>query len=243
VTATETATDIDLDALIEAIDARRRARPRRALRNRVGRLVTPAVNAGRIIVNPGDVIESAWGNATYDQTVQVYNSDADRTSQWPTPLPGAVSYLLDSASLWVRTAAGVWKGIPAGVLSTATQTANSAVTSSATGVTWYTAPPFTIAGNRRVRVTFAGILTSATAGDLVNLRLMEGATVLMTSNVRVTATGGGGAGLLNGFWTGVPPAGTHTYLINVALQAGTGAVTALASASAPSQVLIEDIGT
>jgi hypothetical protein len=236
-----TATDIDLDALIDAIDARRRARAQ-PLRNQLGQLVTPEQHSGRVIVNPGDVIQSAWGNATYDQTVQVYANAADRDSQWPTPLDGSVSFLTDTTSLWVR-AGGVWKPRPQGVISQAYSQANSSGTTATTGVTWYQAPAFTSPGGRRIKVTYSGIVQSGAVGDLAALRLMEGAAVLGSCPTRVAAVGGAGQQGLTGFWSGVPAAGTHTYTLNVALQSGTGAVTALANTAAPSFLIIEDIGT
>jgi hypothetical protein len=78
---------------------------------------------------------------------------------------------------------------------------------------------------------------------LAALRLMEGATVLASYPTRIAAVGGAGQQGVSMFWQGVPVAGSHTYSLNVALQSGTGAVTALANTGAPSTLLIEDIGT
>lgn len=128
-----------------------------------------------------------------------------------------------------------------GVLAQATSTSNSAGT--ATNVNWYSAPAFTVDGTRRVKVTYTGVLQSGTVGDLVSLRLMEGATILNAYTFRIQAIGGGGQQALTAVWQGVPAAGAHTYTLNVFLQSGTGAVTALANAGLPSILLVEDIGT
>ena len=110
-----TATDLDLDALLDALLERAVARAEaRPLINVAGQEVgAPGVQAGRLQVNPGDTIQSAWGNATYDQTVQQYATVADRTAQWPTPADGAMSYTVDQAILWVRRA-GAWQAVPRG---------------------------------------------------------------------------------------------------------------------------------
>ena len=64
-------------------------------------VIRAAAPNGRLIVAPGQTIASAWGNTTYDQTVQTYANAADRTNQWPAPNEGAVSWLMDSHSPWI----------------------------------------------------------------------------------------------------------------------------------------------
>ena len=127
------------------------------------------------------------------------------------------------------------------MLSQAGSTANSAGTS--TNVNWYSAPAFTVDGTRRVKVTYTGVLQSGTVGDLVSLRLMEGATVINSYTFRIQQAGGAGQQALTAVWQGVPISGAHTYTLNVFLQSGAGAVTALANAGIPSILLVEDIGT
>ena len=107
-----TATDLDLDALLDALLERAVARAEaRPLINVAGQEVgAPGVQAGRLQVNPGDTIQSAWGNATYDQSVQQYATVADRTAQWPTPADGALSYTVDQALLWLRRQ-GAWTAL------------------------------------------------------------------------------------------------------------------------------------
>lgn len=102
---------------------------------RDGSLRAAAPN-GRLTVAVGQTIESAWGNTTYDQTMQTFASSADRTNQWPAPNEGSLSYLVDSHTPWIFRN-GAWHGLPLGYLA-ATQaseaatarTANSFATSS-----------------------------------------------------------------------------------------------------------------
>lgn len=107
------ATDLDLDALLDALQARAVERAASTpLVNVAGDVVTPYASTGRLRVNPGDVIASVWGNTTYDQTVQAYDTPAARDAQWPTPKDGAASYTVDTATLWLRLAGG-WVAIVA----------------------------------------------------------------------------------------------------------------------------------
>ena len=107
-----TATDItDLDALLDALEARAVERAAATpLLNAAGVPVALAAATGRLVVNPGDTIASLWGNTTYDQTIQVYTSTADRDAQWPTPHDGALAYTTDTGNVWLRRV-GVWVAV------------------------------------------------------------------------------------------------------------------------------------
>ena len=69
---------------------------------------------GRKQVGPGQTISSVWGNQVWDQSIQCFNSDADRLTQYPNPHPGAVWYLADTGILqmWNGTAVVV---VPTGL--------------------------------------------------------------------------------------------------------------------------------
>ena len=105
-------TDAELDTLLDLLAARARARAG-PLVNAAGDEVTPYASTGRLIVNPGDVIASVWGNTTYDQTVNCFDTAAARDSQIPTPHDGAVAYTIDTTTLWLRRA-GAWVAVLAG---------------------------------------------------------------------------------------------------------------------------------
>lgn len=62
---------------------------------------------GHVVVGPGQTIASDWGNTVWNQSVQTFASAADRTSQYPTPLDGAMSYLEDTDNLYVYSK-GAW---------------------------------------------------------------------------------------------------------------------------------------
>jgi hypothetical protein len=69
--------------------------------------VEPRATTGRITVKAGDVVASTWGNTTFDQTVECFDSTSGRDTQWPTPHDGATCYTVDTGTLWLRQA-GVW---------------------------------------------------------------------------------------------------------------------------------------
>jgi hypothetical protein len=116
-------TEAELDALAQRLDARRRAPQAPAqLVNVRGEVISPRAAAGRVQVAPGQTIASTWGNQTWDQSVNVFATPADRDQQWPAPLDGAAAFTLDTATLWLRQA-GQWirfSGDPAPILVTGT---------------------------------------------------------------------------------------------------------------------------
>lgn len=218
-----------------------RATQERPVFNMAGdRIDLLAAATGRVQVSPGQTISSAsWGNPVWDQSVNCFASAADRDAQWPAPHDGSICWQADTNTFWARRA-GVWRGLPMGVLAQVVATANSGTTSTAT--TWMTAPAFGADGIRRVRVSFTGWANAGAVNDIISLQLREGATVLQTVQARLAAAGGPGQTSLTGFWEGVPASGSHTYALIVALVGGTSAQ-GVATATSPAQLLIEDIGT
>jgi hypothetical protein len=69
--------------------------------------VEPRAATGRLTVNPGDQIVSTWGNTTFDQTMEVFDTAAQRDAQWATPHDGALAYTLDTQTAWLRRS-GAW---------------------------------------------------------------------------------------------------------------------------------------
>jgi hypothetical protein len=245
-----TATDIDTlaadladnPAFLAMVAVKVRERPQRFI-NDAGRDINALAGTpvGHVTVSPGQTISSAsWGNPVWNQSVNCFASVTDRDAQWATPPDGAVCYTVDAAALWIRKA-GVWRGLPSGTLAQVSTTTNSASTS--TNVDWITAPPITADGTRRVKITFNTLGNTSTANDLFRLNLMEGSTVLQYAQAKLVIAGGGGQAGVVGVWQGVPAAGSHTYKLNVNLATGVGPVTAIASSTNPSILLVEDIGT
>jgi hypothetical protein len=71
-----------------------------------------AATTGRKQIAPGQVIQSAeWGNPLWDQSVQCFQSAADRATQYPTPHNAAISWLEDKQRLekWLN---GRWEQLP-----------------------------------------------------------------------------------------------------------------------------------
>lgn len=117
--------DLDLDALLDALAARARDRAEAApVTNGAGEDISLLASTGRLTVSPGDTIASVWGNTTYDQTIQAYDTPAARDAQWPTPKDGAAAYTADTGTLWVRRA-GAWVSPPRGFVASAFNTAFS----------------------------------------------------------------------------------------------------------------------
>jgi ABC-type uncharacterized transport system YnjBCD substrate-binding protein len=61
----------------------------------------------RLVVAPGGVITSAWGNATHDQSTITFTSTTQRDADWPAPPDGARCYVTGVG--WQRRDAGTWK--------------------------------------------------------------------------------------------------------------------------------------
>jgi hypothetical protein len=130
---------------------------------------------------------------------------------------------------------------PRGTLAQAVATTNSASTT--TSLTWFSAPAITVDGTRRIKISFNAYLNAGTANDVVNVRLVEGATTLQSTQARLTVVGGTGQQSVASFWEGIPAAGSHTYSLQVVLAGGTGPAIGAASTVNPAFLLVEDIGT
>ena len=109
-----TVADVDLDALLDALQARAAVRAAaQPLTNVNGEDVAGLAAAGLVTVNPGDLITSNWGNATYRQTMVVFATVADRNAQWTNAADGAICYTLDTGTAWIRRIAQ-WVPLTAG---------------------------------------------------------------------------------------------------------------------------------
>ena len=233
------ATDLDLDALLDALQARARQRAEAVeLRNAAGDVVTPRASTGRLTVNPGDVIASVWGNTTYDQTIQAFDTPAARDAQWPTPKDGAAAYTADTGALWVRRA-GAWVSPPRGLVGVATGPAAQTDVSAQTVMVSLTVP---LVAGRRYRATAQTWTIQQTStgnpiamfADTLALLPPSGSLRLM-SLVGVAASGGApGAGS----WTFTAAAsGNDTFNLTGQTSAGT-----LRFPANSSQITVTDIG-
>ena len=230
-----TATDLDLDALLDALAARALERAAAApLINAAGDEVTPYAATGRLIVNPGDVIASVWGNTTFDQTVQAYDTAASRDAQWPTPKDGAVCYTVDAVALWLRRA-GAWVGIPAGWLAGAVNATTVNCGSASTTVMSLTYPAVT---NRHYRVDAIINGNQASAAGSISAQLGDDATGLAQPFATATAAAAGQNFARAGFHVFKSPS---TRTGTVTLYASTSAGT-LTTTAGYSRLEVSDLG-
>jgi hypothetical protein len=233
---TDTGTDIEALAreVAEYLRSHRTARP---VVNQAGQPVGPSLLAtGRLVVNPGDEIQSVWGNTTYDQTAQVYLSAADRDSQWTAPHDGAVCYLLDSQSPWVRRS-GAWFALPLGKIASATGPASQTDISGT--LTTVVSLSVNLVGGRVYRVTgYASGQQVTNTTVFANMRLygVDAASIFLYSaqNMAVGTTVAGTA-------VGLKTAATSVANATFTLQGNTSAV---ATRYAPNScsLFVEDIG-
>jgi hypothetical protein len=176
-TATETLAEQLLDDpdFMEVLKAS--LRNRGPLLNMAGEdISTLAAAIGRVQVSPGQSISSSsWGNPVWDQSVNVFNTAADRDSQWPTPHEGSVCYQLDSHTPWVYRS-GVWRGLPLGSMGAASGPTSGADYSTFVGVTGASVTFQAQPGRRYIAHAFAtGLVVSAASNQvLVSMRSSVG---------------------------------------------------------------------
>lgn len=146
------------------------------------------MTTGRKTVAPGQTIASEWGNLVWDQSTQNFATTADRNTQWPAPLDGAICYTAAEKTWWVRVG-GVWKPLFNDWPSPPVWRATRPTTDSIAGGTWGTAVTATIpnakpgsyaahgtaavssAGNCYVRIYMNGAVLSVPAGYNSTLNL------------------------------------------------------------------------
>ena len=70
---------------------------------------------GRNLVADGQVIDTAWGNAIADHTVQTYASFPDLLQQWPAARNGSMAYIADTDE-FIQLRGGGWHRWPQGFM-------------------------------------------------------------------------------------------------------------------------------
>ena len=137
--------------------------------------------------------------------------------------------------------AGVETIIPRGVLAQTSSTTLNIITTAETDC--LTLAAITGDGVRRVLITvFCWV--GGIGGDVLELRIKEGATVLQRQQYWISITGGIGQKGLTILWEFVPTAASHTYKFTVLRTAGSGGnVNAFAGADRPAFIMCKDIGT
>jgi hypothetical protein len=189
---------------------------------------------GRLVVAPGTTIASAWGNTTFDQTMQTYASAADRTNQWPTPNEGALSFLVDSHTPFIFRS-GAWHPLPigfvAGVVGPAAQ-----IDCGSAGATVVSLAPILTAGRRyRVHAYATGGQQTATGSNIASLNGVDlGAPRLWTNTNDIA--GNARSAALSVQYTAAAT-GAHTFSVVILATAGVFRVTANTC-----ELSVDDIG-
>ena len=117
-----------------------------------------------MVVAPGLAVEAQeWGNVTYDQTLQAFANASARSQQWPSPLEGARSWLVDSHTLWIFTNGG-WRSPAGGFVASALGPAASTNCPSGQATTLLSLP-LTVVGQRRLRMEFQWAGANTYAGS------------------------------------------------------------------------------
>ena len=197
-----------------------------------GNLRAAAPN-GRLVVAAGQTIASAWGNTTYDQTMQTFASAADRTNQWPSPNEGALSFLVDSHTAFLFRS-GAWHGLPMGFRASGTGPASQTDYQALTAVVTVSVP---VGLGRRYRVTANINGTQQTAGATA-IRIHDDQSldtfIFNQSGLAVSAPI-----VANGAALYVPTT-TKTASLQITVNAATGGTLRVAANAA--SLFVEDIG-
>lgn len=100
----------------------------------------------------------------------------------------------------------------------------------------------TVNASRRIEIRVKAAVGSTVSGDTVLYRIKEGATVLDSLPLPITAAGGPGS-IGTEFATVVTPTvGSHTYNVSLARSSGTGTISHQASGTQKSWLRVTDIG-
>ena len=131
-------------------------------------------------------------------------------------------------------------GLPLGTLGEAQSTTTQGSITSITDLTALSASG-TVASGHRIRVSAIVNAQSTVADDVMELSIREGSTTLQVCDAtcRIASVGT----TTSCFVYLTPTAGSHTYKLSLARVSGSGTLSTNSSSTAPSQILIEDIGS
>ena len=186
-------------------------------------------------VNPSELIESAWGNAIRDQTVQVFASSAERAAAIPTPKAGQVTYLTASGAFdyWDATS---WRTLGGGQLAYKVKAADQQGIQGVPVDVIDLAATVTVPAGRRLHL-HAEIGFYKQAGDITgwNLIAITGTdNIYIRANNTVSPAGTYGSAVVTARVN--PPAGSSLYKVRMLTSSG------YVNVSAGSAFSIDDIG-
>lgn len=220
-----------------------------------GSPVAPAVPAGAskylaVLINAGVTNAAAATITNYMQT-----QFADPPLQAPTQAalyasPGIASQIAvvtsDGANNGIYWYNGTnWAPTSTRVqtVSTSTPTQNS-ITTTPTTVTGLTVTTV-LAGTQKLRVKGTVQVYSSNAGDVVQVSVLDGATVVQSWSLPANSSSGQAATSMSNYFEGIlsgVASGSHTYTVQLTRVAGTGSVTTAPSALSNNWLAVEVIG-
>ena len=197
-----------------------------------GNLRAAAPN-GRLVVASGQTIASAWGNTTYDQTMQTFANVGDRTNQWPAPNEGALSFLVNSHTPFIFRS-GAWHGLPIGYVISGTGPAAQTDYTVLAAVVSVAAP---VGVGRRYRLTANLSGTQTTAGaTAIRIHDDQGLDTFIFNQAGLAAN----APIVANGVALYTPTTTKTATLQLQANAATGGTLRVAANAA--SLIVEDIG-
>lgn len=203
---------------------------------------------GYTTVVAGTTITASWANANVrDQVVTPFASTGARDSAIVSPVTGMVSYIAstDTAEgLVTRTTGGVWRppwNLQWGRVAFTSITADSASTTGTVADVSTLAVTWTAIANRRYRITLLANAIGSADTDILGLYITTSGNTVLDSSFQV-------AGQTNKWVRHVciaevtPGAGSVTYKARHNMNGGTGTSIVKASATAPGQIIVDDVG-
>lgn len=177
------------------------------------------------------------GHSEYDEIAAPGAPATNKLRLYTVDVGGVTSLaIVDSAGVVNTLSAAIPRGVLAQTSSTVLNIVDTAE------VDALTLAAITGDGVRRVLITvFCWV--GGTSGDVVELRIKEGGTILQRTQYLIPATGGTGQTGLTILWEFVPTAASHTYKFTARRAAGSGGnINAFGGADRPAFIMCEDIG-
>lgn len=132
-------------------------------------------------------------------------------------------------------------GLAGGYAQIVANSANTNATATAVDIAGL-ATTVTVTATRRVQITVLLHVQSTVANDRAQIQIREGTTVLGTVNMPQLVTAASPYSHQFSVVVNAPAAGAHTYKVSFLRLAGTGTLTAAASATMPAFILAQDLG-
>jgi hypothetical protein len=213
---------------------------------------TPAVAPARLAAGSDQqfiryLAANALGvETTWKGSIPIFASTAARDSAIAAPSSGQACYVdsndtaeglyfYNGTSWQARSWNAPWGAIAADAVATA----NQATITTITDLTSCTIT-FTAIGNRRYKITGEVTLQTTVASDVGALVISDGSNTQVQKRGAFLSTAAGAS--IPATIVVTPAAGSVTYKLRVLRDAGSGTLTAVATASQPNLIRIEDIG-